>query len=131
MTKQTVNHIVLSLCALILANSASAATIAWTNTAGGNWSVANNWNPHQVPGSSDDVLITAPGVYTVTLDASPTIATLALGAASGQQTLLTGAFTLTVKHVGAVNASGIFNLNGGTTAATGLNGPRTMNPPGG
>jgi len=28
-----------------------AATIAWTNTAGGNWNDATNWNPNQVPGA--------------------------------------------------------------------------------
>ena len=37
--------------------SSRAATITWTNTAGGNWNDAANWNPNQVPGASDDALV--------------------------------------------------------------------------
>jgi hypothetical protein len=44
---------------------ARATTIIWINTAGGDWSVANNWNPHSVPGSSDDAYITNNGTYGV------------------------------------------------------------------
>ena len=47
---------------------AHSATITWTNTSGGNWSVAANWSPNQVPTNTDNVLITTPGTYTVTLD---------------------------------------------------------------
>lgn len=35
---------------------ADAATINWTNTAAGNWSVAANWSPNQVPASSDNAV---------------------------------------------------------------------------
>src|SRR5260370_31746136 len=56
-----------------------AATIAWTNTAGGTWNTAANWTPNQVPDAGDDALITSNGTYTVTLDVSPTIASLTLG----------------------------------------------------
>ena len=47
--------------------SAQGATVTWTNTAGGNWGVAANWSPNQVPGAADTGLITTPGTYTVTL----------------------------------------------------------------
>ena len=67
--------------------SARAATITWTNAAGGNWGTAANWNPNQVPGASDTALITSSGTYTVTLDSDVTLASLTLGGTSGTQTL--------------------------------------------
>src|SRR5947209_8443633 len=44
-----------------------ANNISWTNTAGGNWSVAANWSPNVVPSFSDNVFITNSGTYAVTL----------------------------------------------------------------
>jgi hypothetical protein len=41
------------LALLAIGNLAHSATITWTNTSGGNWSVANNWNPNQVPTNAD------------------------------------------------------------------------------
>ena len=71
-----------------------AATITWTNTSGGNWSVATNWNPNQVPTNTDVVFITTPGTYTVKLDITtdyrffyPTVTLGAGGGAAGAQTL--------------------------------------------
>ena len=55
-----------------MVTTACASAINWTNIAGGNWSVAANWSPNQVPGSADDAVITNAGTYTVTLDTSPT-----------------------------------------------------------
>src|SRR5437870_7448421 len=89
-----------------------AATISWTNIAGGNWSVADNWDPNQVPGDSDTALITSDGTYTVTLDASATIASLTLGGASGEQTL-TSSGPLTLANASTVNTNGIFGFSGG------------------
>ena len=40
-----------------------ANNIAWTNTAGGNWSGVSNWNPNEVPGVSDTAIITNGGIY--------------------------------------------------------------------
>ena len=57
--------IVLAVLSLLTSGSlAHAATITWTNTSGGNWSVANNWSPNQVPTNADVVLITTPGTCT-------------------------------------------------------------------
>ena len=42
--------------------------IRWTNTAGGSFQTDTNWDPNQVPGSSDAVAFDAPGSYTVSLD---------------------------------------------------------------
>src|ERR1019366_6496748 len=83
---------VLSL--LTLGSLARGATITWTNTSGGNWSVASNWNPNQVPTNSDTALITAPGTYTVKFDFNanpssfyPAVTLGARGGAAGVQTL--------------------------------------------
>jgi hypothetical protein len=71
---------------LAFLNGADAGTITWTNTSGGFWNNAANWSPNQVPGSADDAVIASNGTYTVTLNASATINSLALGGPSGQQT---------------------------------------------
>ena len=34
--------------------------LVWTNTAGGNWNVAANWQPNRVPGASDTALLRHP-----------------------------------------------------------------------
>jgi len=83
-----------------------ADTITWTNISGGNWSVAANWSPNEVPGSSDDVLITSNGTYLVTLDTSPTINSLTLGADSGEQTLTNQDFTLTLNSASIIGTNG-------------------------
>ena len=74
---------------------AHSATITWTNTSGGNWSVAANWSPNQVPTNTDNVLITTPGTYTVTLDVvnsgigtNANTLTLGAGGSSGVQSFL-------------------------------------------
>src|SRR5271165_4768211 len=64
---------------IVAGRSAPAATISWTNLSGGDWSAAANWDLNQVPGPSDSVVIAANGTYTVRLDVSATIASLALG----------------------------------------------------
>lgn len=105
---------------LLAAASSSAATIAWTNTAGGNWNVVANWSPNQLPVSNDVVEITTPGTYTVTLNTSPTIAGLLVGGASGTQTLSQAANTLTLHGAGQINANGQYNFTGGTYGGTNL-----------
>ena len=89
---------VMVLGLLALGHLAHCATITWTNTSGGNWSVAANWSPNQVPANTNNALITTPGTYTVTLDLAPDFfntvtnaANLTLGAgggAAGVQTFL-------------------------------------------
>jgi sugar lactone lactonase YvrE len=93
--------------------------ISWTNTAGGNWNVATNWSPNQVPGSADNAVITANGSYTVTLDISPTVGSLTLGGTSGTQTVATTGNTLTLNNTSVVNSNGVLSLNGGTFSGVG------------
>ncbi len=108
--------------------SAQGAIINWTNTAGGNWNVAANWDPNQVPGVNDTAVITNSGTYTVTLNVSETIGnwinseTLAI---SDSYMYLSGACTnlgtvsvsnATVIHEGVLdNSNSTVVLNGATT----------------
>jgi len=100
----------LLLASLPAMTVAHAATIIWTNTAGGNWSGTNNWSPNQVPGSNDTANVTVAGTYAITLDANANLETLALGGAvSGVQTLQASGFTLVATNA-AVNPGGILGL---------------------
>jgi hypothetical protein len=101
-----------------------ATPITWTNAAGGNWNVASNWSPNQVPASTDNAYITNSGNYTVTLNASATVASFALGGASGTQSFAQNVNTLTLNGASTVGSNASFNLGGGT-----VNGPGglTMN----
>jgi hypothetical protein len=110
---------ILSIAGILLCAAAPAADIVWTNTAGGNWNVAANWSPNQVPTASDTAWITNNGTYTVTLDTSAIVASLALGGAGGQQTLVNSGYTLTLNQASVINSNGVFTLNG-TVAGTGL-----------
>ncbi|HEY1789093.1 MAG TPA: hypothetical protein VGJ73_13105, partial [Verrucomicrobiae bacterium] len=93
-------------------------TITWTNTAGGNWSVAANWSPNQVPGPTNTAVISAPGTYTVAFDENAAIAGMVLGGSSGAQTFSLGNYTFTLNGMATIESNGQFNLNGGTLAGT-------------
>jgi hypothetical protein len=75
-------------CLLFIHFTVHASSLVWTNTAGGNWSSAANWNPNQVPAATDDAVITNAGNYTVTLDANATINRLILGGNGGTQSFI-------------------------------------------
>ena len=100
--------------------STHAATITWTNTAGGNWSVTNNWSPNRAPASSDTAVITNGGNYAVTLDVSSAVAGLVLGASSGvtTQTFSINGPTFTLNGQATVNPNGVFNFLSGNLAGT-------------
>ena len=67
------------LCLLCFISSRSfAATVVWTNSASGNWNVAANWSPNQVPGAADQAFITNSGTYSVTISESRSVASLRL-----------------------------------------------------
>jgi len=109
-------------CALLLAGAVvgRSATITWTNISGGNWTVAANWSPHQVPTNYDVVYITTPGTYAVEFDSPETdnfftnAARLTLGAgggAAGTQTFNLNANSLSVGAVLVTNG-GVFQAVG-------------------
>lgn len=122
--------------ALLIPAAASAATCTKTWTTGvGNWGVAANWSPAGVPTATDNVCITAPGTYTVTMAPtdSGSVASLTLGApapAVGTQTLsivgssnLTGTTTshqtvLALSSGGAITQSGELILDATANGTT-------------
>jgi hypothetical protein len=107
----------LSFTALFLIIPCRAATITWTNTAGGDWSVAANWSPNGVPGGSDSAAITRTGNYTVTVSSAGSIGTLTLGASSGDgtvQTLNIQSGTFTLSNASGGTAQGALGISGGT-----------------
>ncbi len=111
---------VISLLLALGADTVRSATTTWINSSGGNWSDTNNWSAYKVPGVTDTAVITIAGNYNVSLDVSPTVAGLVLGASSGgtTQSLSTGSSTLAVNGPIQVNSQGQFNLNGGGLAGT-------------
>src|SRR5579859_7607762 len=99
------------LVMLAIGSVAHAATITWANTNGGDWNIAANWTPAQVPVSGDDVIITNSGNYAVTNTSSVTLYNLILGGTNGTQTLYVSSLTLT--NIGLINSNGVFNWGGG------------------
>jgi uncharacterized protein DUF11 len=66
--------------------TSSAGCVSWAG-GDGNWTDAAKWSTGVVPTASDDVCITAPSTYTVTLAGSRSVRSLNLGGAAGTQTL--------------------------------------------
>ena len=110
------------LIALICAGdiAASGASITWTNTAGGLWSDSNNWLPQQVPGRSDDALLTTPGAYTVLVDADVSVNNLTIGANSGTQILSNDVNSMTIVGLACILSNGVMSLGGGVLFGPGI-----------
>ncbi len=110
-----------ALFVFTLVGTLDAAQINWTNTAGGNWSVAANWSPNQVPSSTDQVTITNPGNYTINLDVGATVGGLTLGGASGNQSVLINGLNLYLVFNGSskVGANGLISMFAGSSGGTG------------
>jgi hypothetical protein len=128
-TKRLCSFHFVALGLLAVGTAAHAATLTWTNTAGGDWSTAANWSPNQVPGSSDIAVITNAGSYTVSLNTSATVAGFLLGASSG---VTTQAFSMTGQNLtlngpGTVTARGVLNFNGGLSLYAPLTNSGTIN----
>lgn len=97
----------------------------------GAWSVATNWSTGAIPLTADDVCITVPGTYTVTLApfmisepgyptyAGDSVNSLTLGAASGTQTLdVDGQASISGSNE-TVNGTNLFVANSSTINANG------------
>ena len=101
-------------------------TISWKSAQSGNWTVATNWSPTQVPAAGDDALIDLPGAYLVAVGAA-TVQTLTLDDGDGElqvngpltitNTLTVNAGTLDITLTGAVVAIDLANT--GTIVADG------------
>src|SRR6185295_13568065 len=111
--RKTIFAFALSI-AVVLGHHTHAADIHWSNPLGGDWNVAANWSPNQVPGPADNVFITNSGTYTVTLNVNTTNNSVTLGGDSGTQTLANGEFQLTLNGASTVRSHGVFAMSGGT-----------------
>ncbi|MEI6021267.1 MAG: T9SS type A sorting domain-containing protein [Bacteroidota bacterium] len=77
-------HFCLFAFLFIFQYQGNAATITWTNTAGGTWTVASNWSPAVVPANNDDVIINVLTNSTKTINGVPTVTLNSLtGSGSG------------------------------------------------
>ena len=100
------NYILLSIV-LLTVTCANAADLVWIGGTG-NWNAAGNWSPAQVPTAVDNAIITNIGTYTVTVPAgtTATAGSIAVGGASGTQTLAIDRATLTIGGASVINANG-------------------------
>jgi hypothetical protein len=115
--------VVVAFLASFAANAAAACD-SWTNAAGGSWATASNWSTGVVPSTTDDVCITLPGTYTVTLApyssaGGDSIASLTIGGGAGTQTLdELGAASVTGSNE-TNNETRLGVTNGATIASSG------------
>lgn len=132
--KTCLSTLLAALALLAVGTPAQAATITWINTSGGNWSNTNNWSPPQVPTNTDNVLITTPGTYTVSLDVvssfyltnyTTNVANLTLGAGGGAAGVQTFVVTNLVSTAPFHVNSQLLVTNGGALRMT--NGYLSMN----
>ena len=75
---------------------AGGSTVKWRIPQNGRWSLAANWNPSQLPGPLDHVIISARGNYTVTADAQVSVASLVVEDPVGSKIVLEVTSSLTV-----------------------------------
>ena len=116
------------LSATPAAAQSPTCTISWNNWSGGSWSTAADWTvtgggARRVPSSTDDVCITLPGTYTVTLSAAVAVNEIALGntpANSGDDETLTiesddAALELAANSTSTIGADGSLDVGDATT----------------
>ncbi len=110
------------LAASCVAAPVRAASIAWTNPAGGLWSEPTNWSSATVPGPDDDVLITLDGQYAVTVDpGAVSIRSLTLGGTIDTQQLLATGKMLSLATGAGIGAHGSVEFHDCTvTSATAI-----------
>ena len=112
--KRTYNFILALLLLAMFSNRSHATPITWIHAGTGNWSVATNWFPSQVPGPGDDVYIYS---NTVTLDFNNSINSLTLngGVLAGTNTLAVNSqFTWSggyIENTGGITLYGTSSLN--------------------
>lgn len=97
--------------------SSRGGTVHWSNPKGGNWGVAANWTPTQVPTLNDDVLIDLAGSYSVTQNVNAAAANLTIGDGSGSQRLFANNRTLNVAQTLHIQGGASFNENNNLTGS--------------
>src|SRR4029077_18745772 len=113
----------------VLALTAFAATVSESWNGGtGTWNTIGDWTPATVPnnggGNVYAVTIDSGGTDSVTLDISPTIASLVLGGSTGSSTLenkSSTAETLTITGALTINTTGTLVFSNASTLSAGAN----------
>src|SRR5262245_6766969 len=77
----------LSVLTVSICDTGRGNILNWTNTAGGDWGVAANWEPNQAPQTGDIAIITNSGNYIVTIGSYAQLDSIVLGDGTGGQTL--------------------------------------------
>ncbi|RMF59324.1 MAG: hypothetical protein D6748_06680, partial [Calditrichaeota bacterium] len=113
------------LCFLI-STAMYGGDVFWNNPSGGNWSDGTNWDTGLAPQPGDNVFITLDGTYTITLDVNMDVNSLALGAATGTQTLAATSRTLNATIGMTINANGVLQLDNSNTVNAGITSTGTI-----
>lgn len=103
----------------LLTSASLAETITWDNIAGGDWNLATNWNPQDIPDEAgEDALIPDDGqTYIVTLNMSPSLDAVALANPNAQLSL--DGQTLTLFEAAGLSNSALMLANVGTSTLQG------------
>lgn len=107
------------------ARKQGGCTDSWAAASSGSWGTASAWSAGRVPTSTDDVCITLPGTYTVTIApigsaAGQSVESLTLGATSGTQTLdVSGQSSISTSNE-TQNTTALVLMNGGTISSSGM-----------
>jgi hypothetical protein len=107
------------------ARTQSGCTDSWAAASSGSWGTASAWSAGRVPTTTDNVCITLPGTYTVTIApigsaAGQSVASLTLGATSGTQTLdVSGESSISTSNE-TQNTTALVLMNGGTISSSGM-----------
>ncbi|HNQ87025.1 MAG TPA: CARDB domain-containing protein [Verrucomicrobiota bacterium] len=110
----------------LAAAGSQAADIVWTNTSGGTWHTPANWSPNVVPTLTDNVLITTPGAYTVSITSTAAAASLSASGSAGTNTLALNSGELRVSGTMSLGNGTLFRAAGGNLIVEGsaeVNGP--------
>ncbi|MGC1777862.1 MAG: hypothetical protein WBB34_07930, partial [Xanthobacteraceae bacterium] len=94
----------------------AAEPFTWLTASSGNWTDGSNWSSGTEPGSTDQAAIDVAGAYTVTVDATDTVAALNVGNTAATLSIAAGV-ALTV--AGTTNTSGTSNVIAGDVTNSG------------
>ncbi len=111
---------ILTLALAMFASAAlHSASVTWTNTSGGLWSIPANWSPNSLPEGGDDVFITTAGSYVVTQDVHVTVGSLTIDGPAGTQTLTNAFANLVINGPSTISVNGVLGFSGGLLGGTG------------
>lgn len=100
----------------IAASSAHAATITWSNSAGGNYTTAANWSSATVPASADDVVFSLNNTYSVLFPTGSNRTNRSARVSGGDVTFNIGGAARNYTLTGTLSQQDL--VVGGTTPAT-------------